>query len=248
MHKIVSRIMEIDIPYVAFAFAAGWAAFANPCGAMLLPAYVAQYLGDSELDERTWFQQLWRGLGLGAIVSGGFITVFALLIGLYLLISPGVSGWSIWIGTGLGILLIVFGIVSLRRKELITFHLMQRLAGRVQSLAAGSEDRNLKFYYLYGVSYALASMACTLPIFLAVVGNAFSGGTLNGVVQFGAYAMGMAVLMIALSLAMVFARGWIQKFFPKFIAEMPFFGAVIMIFAGGYLIWYNLILSGIIKY
>ena len=239
--------MEIDISYVAFAFAAGWAAFANPCGAILLPAYVAQYLGDSELDQSTWFQRFWRGLSLGSIVSAGFITVFAALIGLYLLVAPGVSGWSIWIGTGLGVLLIVLGAVSLKRKELVTLHVMQRLAGRVQSLTAGSEERDLKFYYLYGVSYALASMACTLPIFLAVVGNAFSGGSLNGVVQFSAYAMGMAILMIGLSLAMVFARDWIRKFFPKIIEEMPFFGAIVMIFAGGYLIWYNLILSGIIQ-
>jgi len=242
-----SMILELDIAQVSLSFAAGMAALANPCGAMLLPAYVAQYLSDVELRDRPIQLKLLRGLSLGSAISAGFLIVFGAILGLYMLVEPGISGYSIWIGSAFGVLLILLGVISLLRKEMITFHFMQRLAGKVQATNVDNPTSGLKFYFIYGISYALASLACTLPIFLIVIGGAFTQGAFNGAIQFGAFAMGMTLLMMALSLAVVFARSWLQRTFPKFIKEMQWFGAIILIFAGGYLIWYNLILSRILQ-
>lgn len=59
----------------------------------------------------------------------------------------------------------------------------------------------------FGVAHALASLSCTLAIFLVVVGQAL---TVSGVVEtlavFGAYAAGSASVLLALSISAALAR------------------------------------------
>jgi len=241
--------MDIRFDLLPWSFSAGIAAFFNPCGFAMLPAYVAHYLGrDADQDTEINLQTIVNGISLGAIVSGGFLTTF-LILGLAAApLGPAIGSYIHWAGTIIGAALIVLGILMLLGNTGLSVASMERLADRIS--AAGRDEsgsRGLKFYYVYGIAYAVASVGCTLPIFLIVLQSAVQGGLANSVVQFGAYAMGMSVMMLALSVVMVLSKELIQRAMPVLMQGIRWVGGVIVIGAGGYLIWYNVVYAGLVS-
>ena len=59
--------------------------------------------------------------------------------------------------------------------------------------------------FVFGISYAVASLSCTLPVFLTVVAN--RPNPASGALTFVAYALGMSLVLMALSVALALARG-----------------------------------------
>ncbi len=240
--------MDVRLDLIGWSFGAGVFAFFNPCGFAMLPAYVAHYLGSGEQVERGALEPLLKGLGLGGVVSAGFITVFAAL-GLVVSLIGGAIGQVLpWAGAAIGMGLIVLGALMLFSNVSMTVPALTRLAGAM-SPAQGNphpQQRGLSFYYGYGVTYALASTGCTLPLFMIVVGNAFVGGALNGSAQFGAYALGMVLMMLGLSVLMVYSKTFVAHIVPRLMRIIHPVAAIGVMAAGSYLIYYNLFLSGLI--
>ncbi len=57
------------------------------------------------------------------------------------------------------------------------------------------------------MSYALVSLSCTIPLFIAVVSTTFtSANFVSGLATFVAYALGMGVVLVALTVALALAR------------------------------------------
>jgi len=148
------------------------------------------------------------------------------------------------VGAAVGVGLMLLGGAMLFGSASFSLPLLERLAGRISQ--GRSDRKDLPFYYFYGITYALASTGCTLPIFMVVVANAFAGGVLNGLAQFGAYALGMTLMMIALSVGMVFSKELISRILPPLRRVIRWVGALGVMAAGAYLIYYNLIYSGMI--
>ena len=78
---------------------------------------------------------------------------------------------------------------------------------------------NVKGYFLFGISYGIASLSCTLPIFLSVIGTSFAASTiLTSLSQFLLYGMGMGVVIMVLTLGVAFFKsamlGTIRKMLP----------------------------------
>lgn len=238
--------MELQIDLISWSFGAGVFAFFNPCGFAMLPAYVSYYLGRAEEDAHGGWRLLLRGLTLGGVVSAGFLTVFSAL-GVIISFIGGAIGAAIpWVGAAIGFGLVVLGLTMLFGNVSLSLPALERLAGRISQARGNSSRRGLSFYYFYGITYALASTGCTLPLFLIVVGTAFAGGVLNGVVQFGAYSLGMTLMMLGLSIVMVLSKELVAKAIPVLMRAMRWIGAVGVLAAGLYLLWYNLIYSGLI--
>jgi cytochrome c biogenesis protein CcdA len=235
--------MDIRIELVSYSFALGFWAFFNPCGSAMLPAYIAHYLGstseDSDVEEAT----LIKGLSLGLALGAGFLTVFSIIALIFALISSVLLEYAFWFGAGMGLLLIILGVLMLLGKNPLMVPAFEHLAGQVEKSNKHDSSKDLKFYYFFGISYAIASLGCSLPVFLPAIGFAFSVGSLNGVIQFGAYAMGMILTAIAVSIAMVYAREWARELFQKLIRAFRWIGGFAVIGAGIFLIWYNLIYS-----
>ncbi len=151
----------IDAP-LAYAFTAGAVATVNPCGFAMLPAYLSYFLGIEaakgvEDDRRA---SVGTALLVGAAVSAGFLVVFG-IVGT--LVNAGVSSfidYVKWATIAIGIGLVVLGIAMLRG-----YH----LPFSTPRLDKGGRNRTLGSIFLFGVSYAIASISCTLPIFLVVV-------------------------------------------------------------------------------
>src|SRR3954451_18569282 len=71
--------LALLLPF-GYAFGAGMVAAVNPCGFVMLPAYLSLYLGLREADfaSRPAAERIVRGLAVGGSVSLGFILLFAL--------------------------------------------------------------------------------------------------------------------------------------------------------------------------
>jgi cytochrome c-type biogenesis protein len=220
----------IEAP-LGLAFAAGLVATVNPCGFAMLPAYLSYFMG---LEEDTEAERNGSGMGqalkVGASVSLGFLVVFGVT---GLLINAGVRSiidWIPYVALGVGVLMVALGIAMFRGYQLSLGFL------KVQS---GSGSRDKKSVFAFGVSYALASLSCTLPVFLSVVvGSIASANFISGFLTYIAYGLGMSVLLMALTLAVAFAKEGIVQRLRSILPYVQRISAVFLIVAGAYITWF----------
>jgi len=218
----------IDAP-LALAFAAGLVATVNPCGFAMLPAYLSYFMGIEEQDTST-ASAVRSALVVGGIVSIGFLMVFGLA---GILITAGfrvVINVIPWIAIVIGIGIIGLGIALLRGYEMTVG------LPKVQKAASG---RGYRSVFLFGVSYAVASLSCTLPVFLTVVATQVTRGSLvSGLATFLVYGSGMAVVLIAVTVALAIGKrslvGWLRGS-ARYISKVS---GAILIAAGGYIVWF----------
>ena len=143
---------------LALAFSAGMLATVNPCGFAMLPAYLSFFLGleGAGDDART---DVLRAVVIGATITAGFVAVFGLLGLVFTAFSVSVQAtiesWLPWLTIGLGVLLVVLGSQLLRG----TAHNF-----RIPTPSKGVDDRQLASVFVFGVSYALVSLSCTIPL------------------------------------------------------------------------------------
>ena len=223
----------IDAP-IGLAFAAGLVATVNPCGFAMLPAYLSYFMGlDGSPDDAQRADHgtgIGQALKVGALVSAGFLVVFGAA---GLLINAGVRSiidWIPYVALGVGVLMIVLGIAMLRGFELSIGFLK---AGH------GASARDNKSVFTFGVSYALASLSCTLPVFLSVVvGSLASASFVGGFVTYIAYGVGMSVVLIALTLGVAMAKHGLVRRLRSILPYVQRISATFLIVAGAYITWF----------
>ena len=229
---------------LGFAFGAGVAAAFNPCGFAMLPAYMGLYLGVGANEERASFvSQLGRALLVGISVTAGFVLLFAVAGSIIGLGARSVVGSILpWLGLGIGILLVLAGAWLLRGGELYT-----ALAQQAATRLGNPGSSNVRGYFLFGLSYGVASLSCTLPIFLAVIGSSFAASDiLTSFSQFVLYALGMGVVILALTLSMALFKGAMLGGMRKVMPYVHPIGTWLMIIAGTYIVFYWLTLGGLL--
>lgn len=219
----------------AFAFSAGALATFNPCAWAMLPTFVSFYLGsrEAEYEQRSFAARAAEGLTLGLLVTGGFLLVFSiasviLSIGLRFIVRYLPFGSLIT-----GIALIILGFWLLAGKPFpFSIALPQINATRA---------RNPKSAFMFGVGYALASLSCTLPVFMSIVGASLTvSGALSGAIMFGGYAFGMAAVLMSVAVGTALLKGAIAQWYRRFLPHIYRISAVMLIVAGVYLVWRSL--------
>jgi cytochrome c biogenesis protein CcdA len=220
----------IDVP-LAYAFTAGLVAAVNPCGFPMLPAYLSFFIGtDNEVvDPGT---RVPRALLSGLAVSIGFLAVFAAL---GIPINAGVS-WIYrlmpWCTIVIGVAMAGLGIAMLGG---------YRLKVAIPRLDKGGKDRRFRSMVLFGVSYAIASLSCTLPIFLTyVAGTARRSNYASGLVAFLAYGAGMTLVLLVLSLALALARDSMVRRMRAVLQYVDRIAAGLLVLVGAYLVYYGI--------
>ena len=229
---------------LGFAFGAGVAAAFNPCGFAMLPAYMGLYLGVGANEEKASFvSQLGRALLVGVSVTAGFVLLFAVAGSIIGLGARSVVGSILpWLGLGIGILLVLAGAWLLRGGELYT-----ALAQQAATRLGNPGSANVRGYFLFGLSYGVASLSCTLPIFLAVIGSSFAASDiLTSFSQFVLYALGMGVVILALTLSMALFKGAMLGGMRRVMPYVHPIGTWLMIIAGTYIVFYWLTLGGLL--
>lgn len=218
-----------------FAFSAGALATFNPCAWAMLPTFVSFYLGSHEADyeQRSFTARATEGLTLGLLVTGGFLLVFSIAaiifsIGLRFIVRYLPFGSMIT-----GIALVILGFWLLAGKPfLFSVSLPQVNTSRA---------RNPKSAFMFGVGYALASLSCTLPVFMSIVGASLTiSGFLSGAIMFGGYASGMAIVLMSVAISTALLKGAIAQWYRKFLPHVYRASAIMLIVAGLYLIWKSL--------
>ena len=186
---------------LGFAFAAGMASAVNPCGFAMLPAY----LGSNEKDatRRNPVRRLGRALLMGGAVTVGVVVLFGIA---GLVIGGGartVVDIIPWLGLSIGILLAILGAWTLGSGKLYS-----GIAGRLASHIGDPGQLGVKGYFLFGLSYGTASLSCTLPIFLAVVGTSLAVSRIPSALgQLSLYSLGMGAVIMALTMGMALFQG-----------------------------------------
>ena len=222
---------------LGFAFAAGVAAAFNPCGFAMLPAYMGLYMGTGEGDgpRRHLFHDLGRALVVGGVVTAGFIVLFGAagtLIGVGA--RSAVADILPWLGLGIGIVLTITGSWLLGGGKLYT-----EFAARAATRMGNPSQTNVRGYFLFGLGYGTASLSCTLPIFLAVVGTSFAVSSIaTSLGQFVLYAMGMGFVIMGLTIGMALFKGSMVGAMRKALPYIQPFGTWMMLVAGSYIIFY----------
>lgn len=215
----------------ALAFTAGMVATVNPCGFAMLPAYLSYFLG---LGPANGVEQptagLRRGLLVSAAVSAGFLVVFTVL---GLLIRAG-TDWVVdlakYLSIVIGLVLIAAGIAMIAG---------WRLPLTTPKLDKGGKDRTVGSMFLFGVSYAVASLGCTIGPFLAVVIGSFTRDSfLAGALSIAMYGLGMALVLTALTVTLALARGGLLHVLRRAMAYVDRFAGVFLVLAGAYLVYY----------
>lgn len=222
---------------VGLVFGAGMAAAFNPCGVAMLPSYISYLVGQDRMPSGTPWRSGWRGATVGLWMTLGFLTVFVILgltiasIGrvLYVVLP--------WLSVAIGVLLIVVGVLLWMGKGM-EINTSRYLSGLSKRIAVG-QGRSM---YLYGVIYAVASLGCTLPVFLMLVAQSIVLGKVGqGVINFILYALGMGVVVILISILSLLANAWLSL---RLRQVMPFVSKVssaIIVLAGFYIVGYWLI-------
>ncbi len=228
-----------DLLPFGFAFIAGMVAAVNPCGFVMLPAYLTIYLRDeSDVDEDSSLSGVakrgTKAIYVSLAMGLGFVALFG-SAGLLVSASQELVKEALpWIGFTLGILMALLGAYILIGGKIYT-GIAQQMADRVGDPRVSS----LGGYFLFGVSYALASLSCTLPIFLSVVTSSFGrDGFLSGLIQFVAYAGGMAFLIMIVTIGIALFKSAILGPLRRSMQYVERISAVILAVVGAYLVFY----------
>lgn len=222
-----------DVP-LAFAFGAGIVAAFNPCGAAMLPAYVGYQLsGGAETTDP--LRAVLRGFYLGGVVTAGFV-VLSLAVGLIITMgADAIFNIVPFAGLGVGI-----GIALLGLWLLVSGKHMEILAATRVGL---NNERSVKGVFLFGMAYAICSLGCAFPVFLAAVGI-LAGQSLSdldllaSLLRFASYGLGMGMVLTGVTLGVVFFRETVSQLLRLVFPYIGVAGNLALMGAGSYLIWY----------
>lgn len=219
------------------AFGAGMVAAVNPCGFAMLPAYLSLYLGTEEegFAERSAVRRAVRALLIGVAVSMGFVIVFALAGGIISVGGTVLVGAMPVLGVLVGEALIVLGLWIFLAGRSPYIGILHRLAADL-----GDPRRvGVRGFFVFGLAYGTASLGCTLPAFLAAVGSGIAaGGVATGALRLVGYALGMASILVTLTLALAFFKKGVLKRLRGVMPYVQKVSAILLVLAGAYVVFY----------
>ena len=215
---------------LTLAFSAGMVATLNPCGFAMLPAYLSYFMGLQEEGERGTGAALRSALTVGAVVSAGFLVVFGVA---GIVITAGfrtLIDWIPWLALAIGIAVSILGVALLAGYEMTLGLPKAKRAGRSRALGS---------VFGFGVSYAIASLSCTLPVFLTVVATQLTQRSLlGGFLIFLGYGAGMSIVLVGITVVIAVGK---QSIVGKLRASARYINKVsgaILVLAGVFIVWF----------
>ncbi|MEU8014060.1 cytochrome c biogenesis protein CcdA [Micromonospora parva] len=209
------------------ALTAGMLGAVNPCGFALLPAYLSLLVAGTS-DTR-------GAVGRALTAAAGLTVGYVLVFGAFGLALAPLAGWLRprlpWLTVTLGVLLLVAGCWLLAGRRLPT---------PGWSARAPRLTRSWPSMALFGAAYALASLGCAIAPFLAIVVTSLqAGSTGQGLALFGAYALGMGLVVAVAALGVALLRDGLVARLRVAGALVPRLSGLVLLLAGGYVAWYG---------
>ncbi len=222
---------------ISLAFAAGLVAAVNPCGFAMLPAYLLLVVRGQQPGER-------RGLAPGLAPVGralvatvgmalGFLTVFGLFGALTISAAATVQRYVPYATVVIGVVLVALGVWLLSGGELTA--LAPRPLG-----PRWAPDVRLGSMFGYGVSYAIASLSCTVGPFLAVTAAGLrAGSTATGVLVYLAYVAGLTLVVGVLAIAAAMTSSAAVNRLRRILPFVNRIGGALLVLVGLYVAYYG---------
>ena len=233
------------LAFLGFAFAAGMVSAVNPCGFAMLPAYLGLYLGSDQenLGSSNPAKHFGKALLVGGSVTAGFLVLFGTTGAIMRLgAQPLVVGVLPWVGLVIGVVLAITGAWLVGGGKLYT-----GFAAQAASRMGDPGKTNIRGYFVFGLSYGTASLSCTLPIFLTVVGTSLAVSSIVASIgQFFLFAFGMGLVIMVLTMGIAFFRGAMMGALRKALPYVQPVGSWLMVVAGAYIVFYWLTIGGLL--
>jgi cytochrome c-type biogenesis protein len=215
---------------ISVALVAGALVALNPCSVPLLPAFLSYYLGVSRDRLPRARSGVLQGLLVGVLLTLGVLGVFS-AIGLPLVYGASRIADAVpWLGLAAGCLAILAGAVALagRRSPALS------LPGRLPA----SGYRWLR-PLVFGIAYGVASLGCSLPVFLAFLASSLSvRGSGNALAVLAAYMAGIATTVVALVVIASVLREGVGRRLAPLAGRLHRVSGLLLLLAGGYLTYF----------
>lgn len=212
---------------VGLSFLRGMIAAINPCGFVLLPTYLMFFLGQEagrDDSERTTVR---RALLVGGAVSAGFMAVFVVVGAITAWSTSWIVENSKYVSAVAGVAFVVLGIAML-----FGF----KLSIATPNLVVGERDTTVRAMFVYGIVYATVSLGCTMGLFLPF---AFQRGGIGiGVVNGAAFALGMGLLVTALTVTLAIANHALLRVLRSVMQYAHLLAGAFVLLSGLYLLYY----------
>ncbi len=202
----------------------------NPCGFAFLPGYLGLVIAGSD-GTASRLTAVARAATATVAMAAGFLTVFGIF---GLVISPVVASAGRYMPFAtvvIGVALVALSLWLLSGRELTV--VLPRVSG-------GAPTASLLSMYGYGLTYAVASLSCTVGPFLAVISTTFKQGSIvSGVLAFVAYGAGMAATVGVAALAVALLGNSVQATMRKVLPYVGRIAGVIVLLTGLYVTYYG---------
>jgi cytochrome c-type biogenesis protein len=211
----------------------GMVATVNPCGFAMLPAYLSFFLGLEGSEAAVPRASVAQAIRVACAVAAGFMVVFAVAGTIVDLTSLPVYENVPWVSIVIGLALVGVGVAMLCGFE---------WSVALPRLDRGGRERTIRSMFLFGVSYAIASIGCTLPLFLGnVAGTIRRESFIDGLAVFLLYGLGMTLVLTALTVAIALARTSLVRFLRRAQPYVPRVAGALVTLAGAYVAWYGVL-------
>lgn len=215
---------------LSLSFITGMIASINPCGFVLLPTYLMYFLGVSATDQESQRAPIRRALLVGGAVSSGFIVVFFAIGAITQYWTTSLLENAKYATAVIGLVFVVLGIAML---------FGYKLPFVTPSLQTDKRDRTIWSMFVYGIAYATASLGCTPPLFISTLFKASKrAGYWSGVANVVAYSIGMALVVVSLTLALATANMGFVRWLRAKMQYVEMVSGAFVLLSGMYLLWY----------
>lgn len=222
-------MIDVDL---LLAFTNGIVITVNPCGFAMLPAYLSFFVGseDDGADKQGLAPTIGRSLVVGVAVTGGFVGAFAVLGLVVHTLTDGIYDVAAWVSVVIGLALVAFGIALLRGFS---------PAFASPHLDKGGRSRGVGSMVVFGVSYAVASVGCSLPLLLAYLVGSFNRGFASGAAFFVAFTVGFGLVITALTVTLGLGRRSLAIGLRRVLPYVNRIAGGLLVVTGAYLAYYG---------
>jgi cytochrome c biogenesis protein CcdA len=233
--------VPMDPAILGFVFLLGVSTFFSPCSVALLPAYVAYYAGLGAPDATGPMRNpAVAGLRFGLAAAAGVLSLFVLAAVAFWLIfeRAGVSRELIF--PSLKLASVVVGLLVVGLGVLM---LLDRGPGFTPKVRA-PRQRTTGAMAGFGVLYAVASVGCTLGLFLAALGLVLTQPPIEGALSLLVFGAGLAGPMVVASALLGWGQARVGARIRSWSRYARPVSGVLLVASGLYVLYYYLLGPG----
>ncbi|SHG51353.1 cytochrome c-type biogenesis protein [Salegentibacter echinorum] len=217
--------------FIGFSFLQGVLAFLAPCAVALLPGYILAFISRNPESGSKVSTRLARGFKLASLSILGILLIYSIAGAMIVMAGQFLKDYMKWITVVMGAILILLGILMLLGKSISFSFNIQNSNPKTEAIEA----------FIFGIGYAIGALGCLFPLFLIVATQAMAAETIwEGSSYILAYFSGISIMMILTILLAIFAKNLLLQNLRKILPYMEKITAVLLVFAGVYVIYYQM--------